>query len=113
MLHLTHPYNVIQARDGGLGEARSGTSMTPCFPLTRLFPYLILIVFFLTAGGSQVKDKEGLVLLLSFLPLSLSLVVQQQVWVVMATTVSHHDGADGAGIDVLNLEKAFYHIDVL
>lgn len=101
---------MIQARDGGLWEAGRGTSVRPCFPLTLL--YLLIILFFLTAGGSKVKQK-GLVLLLPFLPLSLSLVVQQQVRVVVTTAVSHHDGADGAGIDVLNLEKAFYHIDVL
>ena len=73
-------------------------------------PFLLL---FLTAGGPQVKE-ERLVLLLLFLPpsLGLSFVVQHQVWVVMATAVSHHHCADGAGVDVLDLEEALDYVDV-
>lgn len=56
-----------------------------------------------------------LLLLLPLLPpsLGLSLIVQQQVWVVVTTAVGHHHRADGAGIDVLDLEQALDYIDVL
>ena len=89
--------------------------MTPRFPLELLaLPFLLV---FLAAGGSQVKE-EGLVVvlwLLAFQPpgLGLSLVVQQQVRVVMTTAVGHHHCADGAGVDVLDLEKALDDVDVL
>lgn len=55
------------------------------------------------------------VLLLPFLPsgLRLSLVVQEQIGVVVAAAVSHHHCADGAGVDILDLKKAFDYIDVL
>lgn len=54
-------------------------------------------------------------LLLPFLPssLRLSLVVQKQIRVVMASAVGHHHCADGAGVDVLDLKKAFDYVDVL
>lgn len=54
-------------------------------------------------------------LLLALLPpsLRLSLVIQQQVRGVMATAVSDHYSANGAGVDVLDLEKALYDVDVL
>lgn len=80
-----------------------------------LLPLLILIVVVITASGSQVKE-EGLVLpLLPFLLLSLrlSLVIQQQIWTVVTTAVGHHHRADGAGVDILDLEKTFDHVDVL
>lgn len=56
-----------------------------------------------------------MLLLWAFLPLSLrlSLIVQQQVRVVVTLAVGHHHCADGASIDVLDLEKALDHVDVL
>lgn len=89
--------------------------MTFRFPVVRLA--LNFLIFILTTRGSQVK-KKGLVmvlLLLPFLPssLRLSLVVQQQIWVVVTSAVGHHHCADGAGIDVLDLEEAFDYVDVL
>ncbi len=56
-----------------------------------------------------------MLLLLPLLPpsLGLSLVVQQQVRVVVTTAVCHHHRADGAGVDVLDLEKALDYVDVL
>lgn len=54
-------------------------------------------------------------LLLPFLPpsLRLRLVVQQQVRGVVPPAVGHHHCADGAGVDVLDLEKALDHVDIL
>lgn len=88
----------------------SSEAVTPRIHL----PLLILIVV-ITASGSQVKE-EGLVLpLLPFLLLSLrlSLVIQQQIWIVVTSAVGHHHRADGAGVNVLDLEKTFDHVDVL
>lgn len=105
---------MLQARDGRLWEAATGEAVTPDF----LWVLLVLrfLVFVLTAGGPQVKE-EGLVvlLLLPFLPASLrlSLVIQQQVRVIVAAAVRHHHCANGAGVDVLDLEEALDHIDVL
>lgn len=105
---------MLQARDGRLREAAAGEAVTPDF----LWVLLVLrfLVFVLAAGGPQVEE-EGLVvlLLLPFLPASLrlSLVIQQQVRVVVATAVRHHHRADGAGVDVLDLEEALDHVDVL
>lgn len=114
VLHLAHLYNMLQAWYGGLRKAASGEAMTFRFPVVRLA--LNFLIFILTARGSQVK-KKGLVmvLLLPFLPssLRLSLVVQQQIWVVVTSAVGHHHCADGAGIDVLDLEEAFDYVDVL
>lgn len=104
-------YDVLQGGDGGLGQAGGRGALTTRLPLILLF----LLVFLFTAGGSQVEE-EGLVLpLRPLLPLGLrlSLVVQHQVRVVVTTAVGHHHGADGAGVDVLNLEKALDHVDVL
>lgn len=77
-----------------------------------LLPFLQLLF---TARGSQVKEERLVLrLLLPLLPpgLRLSLIVQQQVWVVMAMAVGHHHRTDGAGVDVLDLEEALDHIDV-
>lgn len=86
----------------------------PHFPLVLLTLHFLILI--LTTRGPQVKE-EGLVevLVLPFLPssLRLGLVVQQQIWVVMTSAVGHHHRADGAGVDVLDLEKAFHHVDVL
>lgn len=114
VLHLPHLHYMFQAGDGGLRKAASWEAPTPRFSLVLLaLRFLILI---LTTRGPQVKE-EGLVevLLLRFLPssLRLSLVVQQQIRVVMTPAVGHHHCADGAGIDVLDLEKAFDYVDVL
>lgn len=56
-----------------------------------------------------------MVLLLPLLPsgLRLSFIVQQQVRVIVPPTVGHHHRANGAGVDVLDLEKALDHVDVL
>lgn len=88
----------------------SSEAVKPRIPLL-----LLILIVVITASGSQVKE-EGLVLpLLPFLLLSLrlSLVIQQQIWIVMTSAVCHHHRADGAGVDVLDLEKAFDHVDVL
>lgn len=42
----------------------------------------------------------------------LSLVVEQQVRRVVSSAVSHHHRANGAGVDVLDLEEALDHVDV-
>lgn len=39
--------------------------------------------------------------------------VQQEVGAVEAAAVGHHDGADGAGIEVLDLEEPLHHVHVL
>lgn len=105
---------MLQAWYGGLRKAASGEAVTFPIPVVRLA--LHFLIFILTARGSEIK-KKGLVmvLLLPFLPSSprLSLIVQQQIWVVMTSAVGHHHRADGAGIDVLDLEEAFDHVDVL
>lgn len=105
---------MLQAWDGRLREAAAGEAVTPDF--LRVLLVLRFLVFVLAAGGAQVEE-EGLVvlLLLPFLPASLrlSLVIQQQVRVVVATAVRHHHRADGAGVDVLDLEEALDHVDVL
>lgn len=44
--------------------------------------------------------------------LGLRLVVEQQVGRVMPSAVGHHDCANGAGIDVLDLEEALDHVDI-
>lgn len=106
--------NLLQAWDRGLGTTgrEAVTSGVPMIVFFFLLPFLQLLF---TSRGSQVEE-ERLVLrmLLSFLPpgLRLSLIVQQQVWVVMAMAVSHHHRTNGAGIDVLDLEEALDHIDV-
>lgn len=86
------------------------------FPIPVVGLALHFLIFVLTARGSKIK-KKGLVmvLLLPFLPssLRLRLVVQQQIWVVMTSAVGHHHCADGAGINVLDLEEAFDYIDIL
>lgn len=105
---------MLQARDGRLRKAAAGEAVTPDFFWVLLV--LPFLVFVLAAGGPQVEE-EGLVvlLLLPFLPASLrlSLIIQQQVRVVVATAVRHHHRADGAGVDVLDLEEALDHVDVL
>lgn len=72
-------------------------------------------VVIVASGGPQVK-QEGLVMLqpaFLLLSLRLSLVVQQQVWVVVAAAVGHHHSADSAGVDVLDLEETLDDVDVL
>lgn len=87
--------------------------MTFPVPVVRLA--LHFLIFILTARGSEIKKKGLVMVLLPFLPssLRLSLVVQQQIWVVVTSAVGHHHRADGAGIDVLDLEEAFDYVDVL
>lgn len=113
-LRRPHHPNVLQARDGRLMEASSGKAVTPRFQ--RLLFVLRLLVFVLAARGAQVEEERLVLLLLQAslpLRLGLGLVVQQQVRVVVAAAVSNHHRADGAGIDVLDLEKTFDHVDVL
>lgn len=110
-LHLTDLQDVIQARNGGLRVTAIRESGTLCLPLMFL---ILNFVFIVTAGGPQVK-QEGLVMLQSpflLLSLRLSLIVQQQIWVVMMTAVGHHHSADSAGVDVLDLEKTLDDIDI-
>lgn len=105
---------MLQARDGRLWEASPGEAVTPGFH--RLVLALRLLVFVLAARGAQVEEERlVLLLLLVFLPacLGLGLVVQQQVRVIVAAAVGHHHRADGAGVDVLDLEKALDHVDIL
>lgn len=104
---------MIQARDGGLYVTAVRESETP--PLLLVLLVLQFLTFILTAGGSEIK-QEGLVMLqppFLLLSLRLSLVVQQEIRVVMTTAVGHHHGADGAGVDVLDLEKTFDDVDIL
>lgn len=110
--HLTDLQDVIHARDGGLRVTAIRESGTLCLPLMFL---IFHFVFIITAGGPQVK-QEGLVMLqppFLLLSLRLSLVVQQQIRVVMTAAVGHHHSADSAGVDVLDLEKTLDDVDIL
>lgn len=105
-------YNVLQSRHGRLRETRTGEAVTSRSPLALFL--LFLLLFFLATGRCQVKE-ERLVVVLPLLPsgLRLSFIVQQQVRVIVPPTVGHHHRANGAGVDVLDLEKALDHVDVL
>lgn len=111
---ILYMYNVLQSRHGRLRETRTGEAVTSRSPLALFL--LFLLLFFLATGRCQVKEERlVVVLLLPLLPsgLRLSFIVQQQVRVIVPPTVGHHHRANGAGVDVLDLEKALDHIDVL
>lgn len=110
--HLTHLQDMIQARDSRLRVMAIRESGTLCLPLMSLSLHFVFIV---AAGGAQVK-QEGLVMLqppFLLLSLRLSLVVQQQIWVVVTAAVGHHHSADSASVDVLDLEKTLDDVDIL
>lgn len=91
----------------------------PPFPLYRvLFLLLAHILFLLAVSAAQVEEHRlVLVLVASLLSqgtgLRLGLVVQKKVRCVVAPAVGHHYSADGAGVDVLDLEEALDHIHIL
>lgn len=107
---------MVQGGEASVGVSGSRDVMIPFLRMTHLLLLLIFLVFLLAARCPQVEE-EGLLLLLELilLPLSLrlSLVIQHQIWIVMASAVGHHHRADGAGVDVLDFEEAFDHVDVL
>lgn len=73
-----------------------------------------VLIAVLLAVAAQVEEQRLVALAAAALPHpQLGLIVQEQVWRVVATTVCHHDRADATGIDVLDLEEALYHIYVL
>lgn len=87
---------------------------------SMLFAFFVsLVVIFLTVRCSQV-EKQWLVvlgfsvvsLLGSRLGLRLRLVVEQQVGRVVPSAVGHHHRANGAGVDVLDLEESLDHVDI-
>lgn len=106
--------DVVQARYHGLGNPCGREAVAPSVRAALLLALRLLL--FLAVRGSQVEQKRVmLIVLLCFLPprLRLSLVVQQQVRVVVAATVRHHHRPDGAGVDVLDLEKTLHDVYVL
>lgn len=106
--------DVVQAGYHGLGDPCGREAVAPSIRAALLLALRLLL--FLAVRGSQVEQKRVmLIVLLCFLPprLRLSLVVQQQVRVVVAATVRHHHRPDGAGVDVLDLEKTLHDVYVL
>lgn len=106
--------DMVQAGYRGLGGPCGREAVTPSVRAALLLALRLLL--FLAVRGSQVEEKRVmLIVLLRFLPprLRLSLVVQQQVRVVVAATVRHHHRPDGAGVDVLDLEKTLHNVYVL
>lgn len=107
--------DILQARGRGHGQAGLKPHLPP--PPLLLFLLVLLVVLLLAVAGSHVKE-QGLPVLPALLPvglapgLRLGLVVQQQVRGVVALAVGHHHCADGAGVDVLDLEEALDHVDV-
>lgn len=87
---------------------------------SALFPLFVsLVLAFLAVRRAQVEKQRLVVLRLPFVlllgscsGLRLCLVVEQQVGRVVPSAVGHHHRANGAGVDVLDLEEALDYVDV-